>query len=179
MEAHVCFRADFSPRRTNRRPCYETGTRAGFIPNGTQVPIKLIVPSHGPWTWYGTCDPQGRPLIAVAQFLLSAARPQPNHRSEVNAFVARSAPRRAAKARLPGYSNTARQKRTAASLTVGLITRNRSARLVESVASSRSNQRLSGMQARPFRMLRLYEREQVLYVVLTAGHSRVRVRPNH
>ncbi|MGC8990895.1 MAG: hypothetical protein ACP5MD_12310 [Verrucomicrobiia bacterium] len=55
--------------RTTRRVYYETAAQAGFVPNGTRVPVKLIVPSQGPWTRYDAYDSRGRPLIVVWQFL--------------------------------------------------------------------------------------------------------------
>ncbi|NLH71562.1 MAG: RHS repeat-associated core domain-containing protein [Verrucomicrobia bacterium] len=41
----------------------------GFVPNGTSLPLKLVIPPTGPWQRYDSYDQQGRPLVVVSQFL--------------------------------------------------------------------------------------------------------------
>jgi len=40
-----------------------------FSPNGTRLPLKLVIPADGPWQRFDSYDSLGRPLIVVSQFL--------------------------------------------------------------------------------------------------------------
>ncbi|NLH72829.1 MAG: RHS repeat protein, partial [Verrucomicrobia bacterium] len=57
---------DGSNQRTTTFHYYDN---PGFVPNGTSLPLKLVIPHDGPWQRYDSYDQQGRPLVVVSQFL--------------------------------------------------------------------------------------------------------------